>query len=278
MKFATLFTLQMVRAESSQSPLPSGLALLQPSARHPLGQRALERHRLLWRPLAGGLRVLLPLQSDGTPFISFDSLTLWLELRRQRADIAYSMDLSTLEAHNPAIFRNTAGASTLTLESKPGDLLEIPKANPPLAWVELRDLASSAISNPPAYGLALPLRQVRWVYYIVTDRLDRIPSISDSDSSRALDFELTAFPLNTPASISDRVAEALLANHPRARVYRLNSKRSPPADGLPLKGLRLRMADQTCINDLPAPPNDQWMPWPVLNNPPQTALYSVIRL
>jgi hypothetical protein len=144
--------------------------------------------------------------------------------------------------------------------------------------VELRGLASSDVSNPSAYQLELPLRQVRWVYYVVTDRLDRVPSISDSDVSRAFDFDLTAFPVPTPSSVSDRVAEALLAAHPRAKVFRLNSKRSPPADGLPLKGLRLRMADQTCINDLPAPPSDQWMPWPVLNNPPQTALYSVIRL
>ncbi|MEB3156010.1 MAG: hypothetical protein VKO26_01060 [Cyanobacteriota bacterium] len=278
MTFATLVTLQVARAGTPPIPFPESWLTLRPSVRHPDGQRALTRHRLLWRPLADGLRVSLPLQADGTPFIAFDNLNLWFELHRERADIAYSVDLNALEARRPAIFRGTPGTSTLTLDSQPADLSAIPTANPPLAWVELRGLASSDAANPRTYRLDLPLRQVRWVYYVVTDRLDRVPSISDSDSGRAFDFELTTFPVAAPPNLSDRVAEALVAAHPQAKVHRLHSKRSPPTDGQPLKGLRLRMADQTCINDLPAPPSDQWMPWPVLNNPPQTALYSVIHL
>lgn len=278
MKFATLFTLKLVRAGTGEMPLPPDLAVLQPSARHPLGVRALARHRLLVRPDTDGLRVLLPLAEDSTPFITFDSLSLWFELHQKRADFACTMDLNALHAGRPAIFRSKPGVSTLGLDKQPGDATSVPNGKPPLAWVELRGLTDRDWQAPRRFLLELSPRQVRWVYYIITDRLDRIPSISDADTTRAFDFELTAFPASAPTSLNDRVAEALIATHPQAKVYRLHSKRSPPADGLPVKGLRLQLADQTCINNLAPPPADQWMAWPVPSNPQQTALYSVIRL
>jgi hypothetical protein len=278
MKFATLFTLQIVRAGSNQLPLPQGLAQLESSARHPLGERGLERHHLLLRQEADGLRVLISLEEDGTPFIAFDSLSLWFELHQQSADLAHSVDLTDLQARRPAIFRNTAANATLKLENEPGDQAAVPMGNPPLAWVELRGLAASDWVTPRRFLLELSPRQVHWVYYVVTDRLDRVPSISDAVASRAFDFDLNTFARPQTAGANDRIAEALLAEHPQAKVHRLSSKRSPPADGLPLKGLRLSLADQTCITDLPPPPAHQWMPWPLPNNPSQAARYTVIRL
>ncbi|MFM1800287.1 MAG: hypothetical protein RLZZ117_2565 [Cyanobacteriota bacterium] len=279
MKFTPLFTLQLVRAGASSLSIPSELVTLKASGRHPSGLRALERHRLLLRPLPDGVRVLLSLNEDDTPFVPFDSLNLWFELIPQGADLGCVFDLSTLRARRPAVYRSPpSGSSTLILDAQPADPTEVPRGSPPLAWVEILGLSSSDAVSPRSFLLELPPRSDRWVYYVVTDRADRTPSISDSEASRAFDFDLTTFATPLASGANDRIAEALLAQQPQAKVHRLSSKRSPPADGLPLKGLRLNMADQTCIADLPPPPAHQWMSWPVPNNPSRMARYTVIRL
>jgi hypothetical protein len=279
MKFTPLFSLQIVQAGANPISIPSDQVSLQVSARHPSGQRALERHRLLLRPLPAGVRVLLSLNDDGTPFVAFDSLSLWFELVPRSVDLGCSLDLSTLQARRPALYQSpTDGSSSLTLSPQPVAPAEVPTGQPPLAWVEIRSLSSSDATAPRSFVLELPPRQGRWVYYVVTDRADKTPSISDPEASRAFDFDLTTFATPLAPGVSDRIAEALLASHPQAKVHRLSSKRSPPADGRPLKGLRLLLADQTCIADLPPPPTHQWMPWPAPNNPSQSARYTVIRL
>jgi hypothetical protein len=278
MKFTRIFEIRLQRSGVSPTPITGDTLILQPTASDASGVRALERHRLLVRPQVDGLMVLTGLAEDSQPFIPFDDLTLLFELVRRDPMVGYVLDLSTLRPLRQPTFKNLPPALELQLGEHNGLVAEGSASNARLAWVEIGSISSGWALAPRRFVLELQPRQVRWVYYIVTKRSDKPPSISDSVPSRAFDFDATPLAAASTETAQDRVAQALVAENPDAKVYRLSSKRSPPTDGSVLMGLRLQLDGQNYISDLPPPPSDQLMNLPVLNSQPQDALYRIIRL
>lgn len=280
MKFTRLFEIRLQRTSASPTPTPiTGDALfVQPTASDASGVRALERHRLLVRPQVDGLVVLTGLAEDSQPLIPFDDLTLLFELVRCDPMVGYDLDLSRLRPLRQPSFKYLPPALELQLGEKNGLVAKDSAANARLAWVEIGSISSGWVLAPRRFVLQLKPRQVRWVYYIVTKRTDKSPSISDSVPSRAFDFDVTTLDAASAEQAQDRVAQALVADNSGAKVYRFSSKRSPPINEVPLKGLHLLLDGQNYMFDLPPPPADQLMNLPVLNSQPQDALYRVIRL
>jgi hypothetical protein len=277
MKFTPLFQIALRRGGSTPAPIGGDRLVLQPTATDASGERALQRHRLLLRPQPDGLVVLTGLADGGTPFLPLADLTLRFDLIRTDPLLGVAFDLTPLLALRHPTFRNAPAAFDLQLaERAPGP--PSPPSADRVAWVEITSITSAWIQAPPRFVLSLQPRQVRWVYYVVTQRTDKIPSITDSVPTRALEFEVTPLASASTALAQDRVAQVLVARSPEGRVYRLSSKRSPPLDGKSQVGLRLLLDGQRYISDLPPPPTDQVMNLPVLNGTPLDALYRVIRL
>jgi hypothetical protein len=277
MKFTPLFQIALRRGGSTPTPIGGDTLAPLSSATDASGVRALQRHRLLARPQPDGLVVLTGLADDRTPFLPLADLTLRFELIRTDPLLGVAFDLTPLLALRHPTFRNALPAFDLQLaEGAPGP--PSPPSADRVAWVEISSITSAWIQAPPRFVLSLQPRQVRWVYYVVTQRTDKIPSITDSVPTRALEFEVTPLAAASSDLAQDRVAQALVAGSPEGRVYRLSSKRSPPLDGKSQVGLRLLLGGQRYISDLPPPPTDQVMNLPVLNGTPLDALYRVIRL
>jgi hypothetical protein len=146
-----------------------------------------------------------------------------------------------------------------------------------IAWPGCRSARSARSGFRRHPASFFPCSRAR-VYYVVTQRTNRIPSITDSLPARALEFDVTPLAAASSELAQDRVAQALVAGSPDARVYRLSSKRSPPLDGTAQAGLRLLLDGQRYISDLPPPPPQQLMTLQVLNSAPLDALYRIIRL
>jgi len=278
MKFTRIFEIRLQRAGVSPTPITGETLVLQPTASDPSGVRALERHRLLVRSQVDGLVVLTGLAEDGQPFIPLADLTLRFELVQRDPMVGYALDLTPLHPLRQPTFRNLPSALELQLGERQGQLAEGSAKNASLAWVEIGSIASNWAQAPRRFVLSLQPRQVRWVYYIVAKRSDKLPRISDSVQSRAFDFDFTPLAAASTETAQDPVAQALVADNPDGKVYRFSSKRSPPTDGSVLMGLRLQLDGQNYISDLPPPPSHQLMNLPVLNSQPQDALYRVIRL
>lgn len=289
MKFIPLFQIGLRRGGITPTLISDKTLFLQPTAGDASGVRALQRHRLLVRPQLDGLVVLTGLAEDGTPFLSLADLRLRFDLCQSDPMVSYALDLSSLLSLRHPSFRNVPSALELqlaertgipTVPSLPSDLISPQPPSPAnrLAWVEIGSINSAWIQAPPSFFLTLQPRQVRWVYYVVTKRTDKIPSISDSVPARAFDFDVTPLAATSSELAQDLVAQALVADNPQAKLYRLCSKRSPPSDGNNLVGLRLLLDGQRYISDLPPPPANQLISLPVLNSQPQDAIYRVIRL
>lgn len=278
MKFSRLFEIHLQRSSESPTPISSDSLIIQPTAGDASGVRALERHRLLVRPLVDGLVVLTGLGEDSQPLIPFDDLSLLFELVRCDPMVGYDLDLSRLRALRQPSFKYLPPALEFQLGEKEGLLAEGSAAKARLAWVEIGSISTGWSSAPRQLILQLQPRQVRWVYYIVTKRIDKLPSISDSIPSRAFDFEMTPLDADSAEQAQDQVAKALVADNSGTKVYRFSSKRSPPINGSPLKGLHLLLDGQNYMFDLPPPPSNQLMNLPALNSQPQDALYRVIRI
>jgi len=277
MKYTPLFQIGLRRGGSTPTPIGGGTLALQATATDASGVRALQRHRLLVRPQPDGLVVLTGLADDGTPFLPLADLTLRFDLIRTDPLLGFAFDLTPLLSLRDPTFRIVPAAFDLQLsERAPGP--PSPASADRVAWVEISSITSAWIQAPPRFVLSLQPRQVRWVYYVVTQRTDKLPSITDSVPTRALEFEVTPLARTSTELAQDRVAQVLVAGNPEGRVYRLSSKRSPPLDGKSQVGLRLLLDGQRYISDLPPPPLQQVMNLPVLNSAPLDALYRVIRL
>lgn len=277
MKFTPLFQIALRRGGSTPTPIGGDTLALHSTATDAAGVRALQRHRLLVRPQPDGLVVLTGLADDGTLFLPLADLTLRFDLIRTDPLLGSAFDLAPLLSLRHPTFRNVPAAVDLQLAERAPGPPSSPSADR-VAWVEISLITSAWIQAPPRFVLSLQPRQVRWVYYIVTQRTDRIPSITDSVPARALEFEVTSLASASTELAQDRVAQVLVAGSPEGRVYRLSSKRSPPLDGKAQVGLRLLLDGQRYISDLPPPPSDQAMNLPVQNGTPLDALYRVIRL
>jgi len=278
MKFTRLFEIHLQRSSASPTPITGNSLIVQPTASDASGARALERHRLLVRPQVDGLVVLTGLAEDSQPLIPFDDLTLLFELVRCDPMLAYDLDLSRLRPLRQPSFKYLPPVLELQLGEKNGLVANDSAAKARLAWVEIGSISSGWVSAPRRFVLQLKPHQLRWVYYIVTKRTDKLPSISDSVPSRAFDFDVTTLDAASAAQAQDQdqVAQALVADNSGAKVYRFSSKRSPPINGSPFKGLHLLLDGY--MFDLPPPAADQLMILPGLNSQPQDALYRVIRL
>lgn len=289
MKFTPLFQIGLRWGGSTPNPIGRETLVLQPTADDESGVRALQRHRLLVRQQPDGLVVLTGLAEDGTPFLPLANLTLRFDLIRMDPLLGFALILTPLLSLRHPTFRNAPPSLELQLAERAGapsapslpGATPAPQSPPPadhLAWVEIGSISSAWIQAPPRFVLSPQPRQVRWVYYVVTQRSNKIPSITDSVPARALEFEVTPLAAATSELAQDRVAQVLVAGSPEARVYRLSSKRSPPLEGTAQAGLRLLLDGQRYISDLPPPPSNQVMNLPVLNSTPLDALYRVIRL
>jgi hypothetical protein len=276
-KFSSLFQIAHRRGGSSPTPIGADTLALRPTANDPSGVRALQRHRLLVRPQPDGLVVLTGLAEDGTPLIPLANLTLGFDLIRTDPLLGLAFDLAPLLSLRHPTFSHAPPALELQLVERPPDTPSPPPVDR-LARVQIGSISPVWIQAPPRFVLSLQPRQVRWVYYVVTQRTNRIPSITDSLPARALEFDVTPLAAASSELAQDRVAQALVAGSPDARVYRLSSKRSPPLDGTAQAGLRLLLDGQRYISDLPPPPPQQLMTLQVLNSAPLDALYRIIRL
>lgn len=277
MKFTPLFEIVLQREGAVPTPISIDTIGLQTSSTDHAGKDALRRQRLLVRQRTDGLTVLTGLADDGMPFLPLTGIKLRFDLIPLDPLLGFAFDLSALFPLRIPTFSNAPSGLVLQLGERI-DMLEPSTPTDLLASVEIGSITSDWIQTPPRFVVSLQPRQIRWVYYVVMHRSDRIPSIRDSVATRALEFEVTPLSAASNELAQDRVGQVLVVGSPDGKVYRLSSKRSPPMDGKAQVGLQLLLDDQCYICDLPPPHSDQVMNLPVLNSPPLDAAYRVIRL
>jgi hypothetical protein len=219
---------------------------VEPSAWHPAGTRALERHRLLARPRPDGLDVLGRVDERGRPFIELADLTLRFDLHARDAELALRTDLAPLLRLAAPTFRRARSGTELKLRD--GDVA-LPAGM--LAGVELAGVGASWLRSARRFTVPLPARQALWVYYLVTQHKGEPPRIVDSDGERALRFHSEPLTDAAVVTASDPVGAALLARHAARTCYRLTSDR--PLAGAPVRGLSLHRGDLLLAAELPSP-------------------------
>jgi len=223
---------------------------------HASGERALARHRMLARVRPGGIEVAVRVDQDATgirPALAWpDSLVLGFEMTVAGPDFA---SLTNLNAHGQGmvpIYRNGVGAAGPAQFGLHGEV-ERPAPGVVLL-VEVSGLRPAWLAAPPQFGLALAVRQLPWVYYVLTRRMHSdTPRIEAGTGGSSPSFsckQLTSG--NTPLR-ADPMGRALMRQFAPSRCYRLLSRRPLAMPGAGTPRLGLHVGTELLVPDLPRP-------------------------
>lgn len=269
MKHVVLFELRI--QHEGNPPVPCTALELRASESVPTGARALSRHQLLVRPRSDGLDVLGQLDVHRHPHIDFDDETFSFELLSRDPLLSLRSDVESIRKRLMPVFRRSRYGGELKLHHGTR-----PLGPGVLANVELGRVDCSWLSHARRFTLTLEHRLLTWVYYVVSRRKGQIPDIVDTNSERNLSFHNESLTQDLRLVEHDPVGAALLARHTDREVFRLSSNSPIPGVASPLRGLSLRLGEQTLLAELPAPPVHQHMSLVIADSKPRDAIYRVL--
>ena len=269
MKYSVLFDVRI--QHEGEPPIPCAALELRASESQPTGVRALRRHQLLVRQRSDGVEVLGQLDAHRRPHIDFDDETFSFELRSRDPQLALRSEVDGIRKHLMPVFRRSRYGGELKLHRG-----TTPLAPGVLANVEIGRVDGAWLRHPHHFTLTLEHRLLTWVYYVVSRRKGQTPEIVDTHSERNLSFHNESLTENQSLTEHDPVGAALLARHTDREVFRLSSNSPLPGVASPLRGLSLRLGEQTLLAELPAPPVHQHMSLVTADSKPRDAIYRVL--
>lgn len=210
----------------------------------------LQKQRCQLRNFPDGVRVLMPFDDAGKPFVAFPAgAVLRFLLTIQNDDFALFTDLAALSAQQAPLFTSVGStAGTLVLASSPKAL---PRGV--LAGVEIQlDGLSLGGATPVAFHVDFQARRVRWAYYCVTDLSPTGGELHIVDASPSGTTDLVVFSNQQPDP-ADPVAALVTGRYPGMRCVRFVSDQPVACSAVPRKYLELRRDSDRVVGPLPNP-------------------------
>ncbi|MFV8751778.1 hypothetical protein ACNOYE_14630 [Nannocystaceae bacterium ST9] len=245
---------------------------IQPREWQPSGTRALARHRLLTRPQPDGLDVLGRLDERGKPFLDFRGLELSFDMLVLERDFVLRSDLEPLRKLDAPTWRRPRSGNELKLKAGAA-----PLPAGVLAGIELTDVDAGWLRNPRRFVMVVPAKQALLVFYLVGRRNGATPTILTGEGSRSIGFVCESLPEVEDLASRDPVGAALVARHPGQPIHRLATEQAQAARSQALRGLALRLGEQTLLAELPTPSIHQHTTLALTaDSKPRDALYRVL--
>ncbi|MFI3218236.1 MAG: hypothetical protein QX189_03865 [Methylococcales bacterium] len=191
----------------------------------------LKNHRCIVKPKTNGLTIYIPTDDKKIPIIQFTNDTkLSFDLRLKNPEFSLFTDLSKLSDNDN--FRETQADDFKT------DVF---------ATITIQRDFNKIDQSPHNIELAFSARQVRWVYYLVTNQ-------GDKDS----EFVITGLPAYTWKQIaiveSDNIGSMLVKEYQGMKLFCFISEQNIACKQAGLKNIQLSIAQNKIFENLPAPP------------------------
>jgi hypothetical protein len=196
-------------------------------------QRLLANYRCILKPLPNGIRVLIAVADNGTPFIRLGkNLTIAFHLLLRNPDFALFTDLAELTQSSLRLYTNPQGGSgnPVVLQLAPNP---IPPAIQPIraAFLDVAisypESVGAAPLDPAVFQIHFAAKHTYWKYYLVTDATTNDVRITDQDQNERLVFAST-IDMNTTAQESDPLATTLAQQYPGMRLHSFMSTTTIP--------------------------------------------------
>jgi len=269
-KYQQLFSLELQHAFYSDGRCRDFVIEATPET-----QNLLANLRCVQKSLPNGLRILIQVSNDNTPFIALPSTLLFnFRLRLQNPDFTLFTDLPIVprqsdDEDSVPVF-DLVTRKMITLENKkpatPGDKMSVTYpayggylpsafADITIPIISTEKVTLSETSN--AFIIHFEAKKYRWAYYVVTDKANT-PGIEDkaSDKNKPVSFKSgKKFDQNNPADVDDKIAQLLLQQHPDMRTFKILSTDPIPCQQAVRKTLRMRINknQDTLDQVLPSP-------------------------
>lgn len=256
MKYRRLFGIEVRHAASANGRCRG--VNIRPRDDDPSGARMLARHRMLLRPLPGGIEVVIGVV-DGAggevPALPWqDGFTLGLELQDRGLDFASLAGLPPPRGALRPTFRNDDTAPALQLSKTAARAAPVGPVPEVLAWIEIAGATPGWLAAPPQFTLGLSTRELPWLYYLVTRRAgSEPPRIQSTGRAGSPNFSCKLLTSASTRGGADPVGSALLERHPGARCYRMTSRRALPLGGAARAPLSLSAGNEVLLAELPRP-------------------------
>jgi hypothetical protein len=213
----------------------------------PACQRLLHNLRCVVQTRTGGLRVLIPVSSQDTPFITLPEPSVFgFCLRAAQTEFFLFSDLASLQAMRAPQFANHNDAGVLTL----ADAAQTDVASPAsaLATIELTLPNPQAALTDTSHAFVVPFaaKNYRWKYYVVTSQ-------SGQASIDGRDIRFDTSDLSRTPDNNDALALGLAAQYPGQHIWRMRSQAPLACQQPPRSALALLFDAEKVWSDLPNP-------------------------
>lgn len=202
----------------------------------------LRNHRCVLKSRADGIRVLITTDERNKPLIPIPKKTAFtFQLQLQNLDFPLFTDLNN--------FATKSVSKTITYPVKAAIGTTI------FATVDIAISALNVIKEPVIHEVNFAAKEVRWIYYFVTDLSaeNAVFRLIDTDSELDLFPDSQRTELNQNPDPSDFVAKMLGNQYPDRRRFRFVSGQSISCQQIPRKNLQLRLGDSKIFEHLPNP-------------------------
>jgi hypothetical protein len=219
----------------------------------------LQKQRCQLRTSPDGVRVIMPFDDTGQPFVAVPAgAVLRFHLTLQDDGFPLFTDLSTLSAQAAPLFTtvgSTAGALALASSATP-----LPSGVLADVEIHLDGLSlTPAPAQPASFHADFQARRARWAYYCVTDLSATGGELHIVDASPAGTTDLVVFSdqnrtkLDQQPDPSDPIATLVAGRYPGMRCVRFLSDQPVAMSAAPRRYLELRRDTDRVVGPLPNP-------------------------
>ena len=221
----------------------------------------LKNHRCLVKSKPNGINIFIPTDNKKSPIIQFPNDTqLSFDLRLKNPEFSLYTDLSQLLSNDN--FKKT--------DTEPNNF-----KTDVFATINIQRDFNEIDSSPHNIEIAFSAKQVRWVYYLVTNQ-------SDKDS----DFLITFIGQDSPSytwkqiaiAASDKISNMLAAEYPKMRQLCFISEQNISCRESGLKNIQLSIGQNKIFENLPAPPIKNYYQTTIDNTHQQAdAIFTIVK-
>jgi hypothetical protein len=227
----------------------------------PTTEKLLKNHRSILKTYTGGIKILLSIMDDGTLFIPLsEDLKLSFHLQLQNPDFALFTDTTEFSSVTPLLYTNDGTQAELKLFDRRETFTEELTVSQPVKPVQShrkKDVFAEiefnfstpqmrALNVEKNFQIKFMAKNLRWKYYLVTDKSDLTPTIKDGE-------KIITFTLENPTS-SDEIVTMLNEKYPGKGCYQLVSSALIPCQQSARKAIQLYLDGEKVVNALPNPP------------------------
>ena len=241
-------------------------------------QALLRNHRCMLKSFPTGIQILYSAQEQRLPLIPLPNGTeLAFKLHLQNPVFSLFADLKNIrELPDFPLYINSDmvgdGAHELSLQSQKAAAKENHNV---FALVEIQyDDSWSTPEDPELFQISFPVKEAKWLYYLITDKADDIFKIEDAGESQI------AFVVPDNVN-SDHITSNLAAQYPEMILWHFLSAEPVVCQQKPRKSLQLILEkdsiQETVMSPLPNPAVNNYSQISVSDNQKEDILFQIIK-